>query len=481
MKRTIRFILNETEVDTTLPPGLVALDFIRQHRLLPGTREGCREGECGACTVLLGEPTDSQKETIRYRTVAACMLPLGEAAGKHLVTIEGLNGDNLNPIQQAILDEGASQCGYCTPGIVVSLTGFFLSSREFDAEEGIDALDGNICRCTGYISIKRAVRQLCLTLGPQIDLQGDRIPQLAALGILPSYFPEIPSRLKSLPAVLESGSASTDVEPVVIGGGTDLYIQRPDELIDSPLAFISRRKELAEIKEESGFIYIGAAVTVEEMKHSAIIGAALPEIKEYLNLVSSTIMRNRATVAGNIVNASPIGDMTILLLALDSDVLLHGGDGHREVKLRNLFRDYKKLAVKKGEIIEWIRFPISHPGEATAGFNFEKVSRRKYLDIASVNSAISIRLEGKHVAAVHLSAGGVSPIPLYLTKTCVFLVNQPVTAENIREAARIAGQEIAPISDVRGSSDYKRLLLRQLIYAHFIKIFPRQISFEELL
>jgi xanthine dehydrogenase small subunit len=477
MSKSIKFLLNDEEVTSGLPGGTVVLDFLRQQQKLMGTKEGCREGECGACTVLLGEPAGPKGETMRYRAVASCMLPLGEAEGRHLVTIEGINGQDLTPIQQAIMDEGASQCGFCTPGIVISLCGFFLNSPRLDYEDGIDAIDGNICRCTGYASIQRALQNLCRSYRDKLRPKADRVAQLVEWHILPPHFIDIPARLRALPAAPVAGAEAGEGK-IIVGGGTDLYIQRPDELAESEPAFISLRPDLRDIKEENGSVYIGAGVTVEEIKESALIKKAVPGMKAYLDLVSSTLMRNRATAAGNIVNASPIGDMTILLLALDGEVVLANGQGRRQVRLKNFFQGYKKLAQKESEIIEWIRFPLPQPGSR---FNFEKVSRRKHLDIASVNSAISIRLEGNKIAAAHISAGGVSPIPLFLKQASACLEAGALTAETVRQAAETADREIAPIDDVRGAADYKRRLLRQLIYAHFIKLFPQKIAFEDLL
>jgi xanthine dehydrogenase small subunit len=196
-------------------------------------------------------------------------------------------------------------------------------------------------------------------------------------------------------------------------------------------------------------------------------------MNHYLNLVSSTIMRNRATLAGNIVNASPIGDLTIMLLALAADLCLVKGKTRRELRLKDFFKGYKKLDMKKGEIIETIEVPIPYPG-LDSRFHFEKVSRRKYLDIASCNTAISLEMDNNIINDVHISAGGVAPIPLYLEETCIWLKGKEVTAANIRKAVEIAQQEISPISDVRGSARYKTLLLRNLIFAHFITLFPEK-------
>jgi xanthine dehydrogenase small subunit len=487
MKQLIRFIMNDRQVETSLPAGAVVLDFIRQHQHLFGTKEGCKEGECGACTVLLGQLKDND---LQYKAVASCLLPLGELQDKHIVTVEGLNTGSLSltPVQQALVEEGASQCGFCTPGIVMSLTGFFLTSNTLDYRESIDALDGNICRCTGYVPIQRAAKKLCDTYSLQLGSGNskNRIQQLVQWSILPDYFLQIPGQLNALNSQKPAHSTPSAPPPgkgsksIVVGGGTDLYVQQPEELLGKQLELVSRRSDLTGIRKKGDWLFIGAGTTVEEMKYSPLINETFPNMSNYLNLVSSTIMRNRATLAGNIVNASPIGDLTIILLALEADLCLVKGKTRRELQLKDFFKGYKKLDMKKGEIIETIEVPIPYPG-LDSRFHFEKVSRRKYLDIASCNTAISLEMENNIIHDVHISAGGAAPIPLYLEETCAWLKGKEVTAANIRKAVKIAHQEISPISDVRGSARYKTLLLRNLIFAHFITLFPKKELEKELI
>ncbi|MCP4219805.1 MAG: 2Fe-2S iron-sulfur cluster binding domain-containing protein, partial [bacterium] len=195
MKPTLSFILIHQTVETDLPPGTVTLGFIREYLGLKGTKEGCGEGECGACTVLLGQTKD---DTMTYRAVASCLLPIGELAGKHVITVEGLNNDTLNPIQHALVDEGAIQCGFCTPGFVLALTGFFLNSPNLEYQDAIDAMDGNICRCTGYVSIRKAAQNLCNTYSPKLDTTRSRLEQLVEWTVLPDYFSGVPERLQTL-------------------------------------------------------------------------------------------------------------------------------------------------------------------------------------------------------------------------------------------------------------------------------------------
>jgi xanthine dehydrogenase small subunit len=203
----------------------------------------------------------------------------------------------------------------------------------------------------------------------------------------------------------------------------------------------------------------------------------VPDIDRYFNLIASTPLRSRATLGGNIVNASPIGDLTILFLALNSKISLFNGKNRREIQLKDFFKGYKELDKREDEIIEYLRFPCT--GDHTY-FNFEKVSKRKHLDIASVNSALLVKLEDDFIKEIHISAGGVSPIPLYLSEMANFLYGRELTDRNILDSIEVAEKEISPISDVRGSEAYKRLLMRQLLLTHFITLFPKKISWNHI-
>ncbi|MCP4220796.1 MAG: (2Fe-2S)-binding protein, partial [bacterium] len=266
-------------------------------------------------------------------------------------------------------------------------------------------------------------------------------------------------------------------ESFLVAGGTDLFVQIPKKLEDGNLRFMSNRADLQDISEDDGFVVIGAGVSSQQLRNSPILNRLLPGIKENFNLVSSTIMRNRATAAGNIVNASPIGDISIMLLALDATLCLAKKDKKRELPLKSFFKGYKQMDLKKDEIIEFIKVPVP---SKNSRYHFEKVSQRKILDIASCNSAISLETEDNCISKIHLSAGGVSPIPLFLAKTCAFLTGKAPAPGTLKEALGIMDSEISPISDVRGSARYKKRLLRHLVTAHFITLFPEE-NFEEVL
>ena len=523
----IDFILNDQTISTDLPPGITVLDFVRYRRDLKGTKIGCREGDCGACTILVGELIG---ERVRYRAMTSCLMPLANAAGKHVVTIEGINhaDGSLTPVQQAMVEECGTQCGFCTVGFVMSLTGYCLdpvSSPHVSKglpqplEAAISALDGNICRCTGYKSIERAAERVCKQLAE------------GSLRSVPQYFADIPPRLAELMTVQKQAETRPSGSVSYVAGGTDVYVQKPDHMADiasRPLFYDDRLRGIRDLGQT---IEVGASATVTDLLESSTMQAAFPDLYKHLKLVSSTPIRNMATLAGNFVNASPIGDMTVWFLALDADILFDNG---REMPLRKLYLGYKRLAKTDTEFIAAIRF--RKPG-ADFYFNFEKVCKRTYLDIATVNTAISLRVESipgpgwvppalsvpdpaategfspqrygdaekegtaargsppyeggvaaasadgvvlprvEHkIVEAHVSAGGVAPIPLYLAETSAFLNGMPVNAQTLADANQIMQAEISPISDVRGSAEYKRLLLRQLLLAHFCELFGTFIS-----
>lgn len=447
---------------------MVLLDFIRYHKNLTGTKIGCREGDCGACTVLVGEFIGSE---LRYRSATSCLMPIGNAQGKHIVTIEGLNTSGLNLIQQAMADEGGTQCGFCTPGFIVSLAGFCLKNViEDPRKEVIHAIDGNICRCTGYKSIER----VAFHLADLLSTRSKESPTVFAArnGILPAYFATIIEKLTAFllsESFSQNGKAADFSEAILTGGGTDLYVQRHDSMTHAKIRFMSDVQGLKTITSDGKQCFLGASVTVSDLMESPIIQEAFPEFAQYAALISSTPIRNMATIAGNFVNASPIGDFTAFFLALDATITLNNGTTTRNLLLNKFYKGYKSLDKTSEEIIESISFEF--PDKDTK-FNFEKVSKRTNLDIASVNTAMKIKLVGDKIISASISAGGVGPIPMYLSKTAAFLANKIISEEVIRQAIDILQTEISPISDVRGTEMYKRMLLGQLFKAHFIKWNP---------
>jgi xanthine dehydrogenase small subunit len=465
----VKFILNNQTIETDLPAGMTVLDFVRYQKNLKGTKIGCREGDCGACTVLVGELS---KDSVKYRSMTSCLMPLANAHGKHVVTVEGINkpDGSLTTVQQAMVEENGTQCGFCTVGFVMSLTGFCVDETRKTCEQAISSVDGNICRCTGYKSIERAAEQISQQLAVSREQSEESVDWSKRLNfaikkeIVPDYFSTIKERLEDVKAG-NSKLKTQNSKLFFVGGGTDLYVQRHEEMVYAPAENLFDNSDLRRIEDAGDFIEIGASVTVTDLLISPPMQSIFPNLYKHLKLISSTPIRNMATLAGNFVNASPIGDMTAWFLALDATIVFNND---RELPLRDFYLGYKTLAKAEDEFIKTIRF---HKPAGDFRFNFEKVSKRTYLDIASANSAISLQMENNKITEAHVSVGGVAPIPLYLKNTSEFLRGKEISDSLISQANEILQSEISPISDVRGSAEYKRLLLRQLFTAHFVELF----------
>ena len=309
MGRPIRFILNDNLIESDLHPGTVVLDFLRSDRRLTGTKEGCREGDCGACAVLLGELDRNGEPSVRYKAVNSCLLPLGDVAGKHLVSIEGINPAGaehsearevaLTPVQKQLVEHGAIQCGFCTPGFVISLTGYLLGPRPWSYEKAVEAVAGNICRCTGYASIKRAIADLLDRLedaepaGPaggrssrsQAEASMEHLRFLVVCGVVPEYFLGIPARLSSLEVA--GGGARRGEGGSVVAGGTDLFVQRPAQMLEGRLSFLSGTPELREVRVEKERLILGAGIAIEEVKDIPELKERVPELADELALFAS--------------------------------------------------------------------------------------------------------------------------------------------------------------------------------------------------
>lgn len=447
---------------------MTLLDFVRYQKRLTGTKIGCREGDCGACTVLVGT---LKNDAMEYQSITSCISPLGNAHGKHIVTVEGTNLQNkLTTTQEAMRANYATQCGFCTPGFVVSLTGFTLSNSDKNYNNALDAISGNICRCTGYKAIERAANQVVEKFQ---NTNKTSLDWLIENEFIPEYFATIPKRLKEIEI-----KDSNKPKGKYVSGGTDLYVQQADHLADNDVHLITEKKYLKGITITNSSCTIGTNSTVSDIWNHSELNKLFPNLRKHLKLVSSEQIRNMASLGGNFVNASPIGDMTIFFLALNSNItIVNSEEQERTIALKDFYKDYKKIDLHEGELLKEICFK---PLTKKSFFNFEKVSKRTHLDIASVNSAIHISVENKTIVEANVAIGGVAAIPKYLHETSAFLKGKQLSVETIIEANEILQKEISPISDVRGTSDYKRLLARQLFIAHFIELFPMQFTLNDV-
>ena len=516
-KTTTTLKVNDAWYTTQAPYGSPILDFLRGELELKGTKEGCREGDCGACAVLVGRPLRRQENgtgpRVRYRAVPSCLLALGDVDGCHVITIEGLTAgasEGLTPVMRAFLEENASQCGFCTPGFIIALSSWLAEPVAPNMAGAMVAIDGNLCRCTGYGSIRRAAERLVKEFADLPLAEEERLKVLVERQVLPksvlAFLKE--SEENGPKAVVDAKKADGSV---VIGGGTDYYVRNPAPDEDFAPALLARRPELAatrEVREGGrGWVEIGAAATVHDFFASPLVRRAIPGIENYETEFASTLIRNLATVGGNIANASPVGDLTSMLLGAGAVLVIGvagaagtagtdrvsgaggaaevaGTNSTRIVPLEKFFLGYKKIDLTGSEAILAVRVPGAEPEgkpeaekESPLYFSFEKIAKRKRLDIASVNTAMSFRVVDGKFSNVRLSAGGIAPTPALLIKTAQLIEGKEFThdAANLaalaQKTADAAMAEIAPISDVRGTDSYRRAMLGRLILAHFLKFF----------
>jgi len=477
------FLLNDRVVHTDAPDGELVLDYLRKRERLVGTKEGCKEGDCGACAILIGELDETGG--VDYELTTSCLVPLGEMHGKHVVTIEGMNfPEKLNPPQREMVDCGGTQCGFCTPGFIVSMVWYMMCGQGGPSLEGVQrAIGGNLCRCTGYESINRAARRLVEKFAEggewrDIWAADDRIAALVDAELIPDHFTDAPAKLRELPDP-DAPDQEADEADYLVAGGTDIYVQEGEDLPHGRVAVLNHFPHMEGVELTDGEFRCGALTSFEDFGQHPEIRRLIPNIDHHLFLIASLHIRNRATLGGNIVNASPIGDMTALLLALDSELVLETTDGDRRVvPMEEFFLDYKTMDRRDDELLTEIVFPDG--GEAT-NVNFEKVSKRKALDIATVCSGARLRTtEDDEFAEADITMGGVAPTPYLLEDTRDYLLGRPLDEATIEEAINVAFDEISPISDVRGSADYKRLLVRQLIIAHVTELYPNRVQFTAL-
>jgi xanthine dehydrogenase small subunit len=456
-----------------------------------------------------------------YRAQPSCIIALAELDGRHLVTIEGLAsagspgsaGDyvRLTPVMRAILDENGSQCGFCSPGFVVALTAFLLNGPPYTEDRAFAAIEGNLCRCTGYGALKRAASRLARDFSGLPADPAARLEALVEAQIVPASLLDFASG-RAMPEAEQGAGAFPAGLP--LGGGSDFLVRHPypeSAEFGEDYALLSRDESLRGIRmvgTEGGAaaapggsaaapggaavpggaaaagarLEIGAAVTWREFFSSELVARTIPSIASFERLLASPALRERATLGGNVGNASPVADLTSMLIALEATVRLRGPGGERELPLEKLFLGYKKLDLREAasplgaprrEIIAAFLVPAARPVEL---FNFEKASRRERLDIAAVNTAAAFEAKdtpgGKRVMRARISAGGVAPVPLLLERTSSYLEGKVICAETAREAARLAASETSPIGDVRGSAEYRSRILGRLVIAHFARLFP---------
>jgi len=482
MTNTIRFILGNSPVElefnetSRLRPSTTVLNYLRSRTGRTGVKEGCAEGDCGACTIVLAERGKSGK--LVYRTVDSCLLFLPMIHGKQVITVEDLSEKKggktlLHPVQKMLLGTNGSQCGYCTPGMVMSLFGLFKNHRNPSREVLEDALAGNLCRCTGYQPILDAAARACSHPGHDHftrheaemvrmleEIESGRETLLLQYGGQTYHKPftlaEALRLRKHYPAAL------------VINGSTDVALRqtKKKELLPEILD-LSAVSELQYFLETEDAFELGSGLTLETVKSRT--PAVFPAMQELLKVFGSLQIRNQATLGGNIGSASPIGDLLPLLLAARAEVTLVSADGERRLPLENFLTGYRKTDLRADELIAGIRIP--KPAEDRRFFS-HKVSRRKDMDISTVSAGFSLRLAGGKVDEIILAYGGLAPTPKRATMAETYLTGKEWTSTVIREAMKILHAEFTPITDARAGAAYRATLAGNLLLKFFTTPHP---------
>lgn len=449
-----------------LNPNLTVLQYLREKRNTRGTKEGCGSGDCGACTVVLGELAQQADGSaiIRYRSVNACLTLVGTLHGKQLITVEQLKQrGRLHSVQQAMVDCHGSQCGFCTPGFVMSLFALQKNSPQADEPAIHQALAGNLCRCTGYRPIVQAARRACAAPAPD-TFEAEQAATVAQLRTIAAQGTTLLSGdgarclfPTSLEALADAYAAAPRAR--LVAGGTDLALeitQRHRSL--TSLIALGQVPELRSLERTHEHLKIGAAVPLSDC-HAAL-AQEYPDFGALLQRFASLQVRNQGTLGGNLANASPIGDAPPLLLALGASLVLRRGAERRTLPLDRFFLNYRATALAAGEFIELVQVPLAAPGYRLLAY---KVSKRLDDDISAVCAAFYLKVEAGRVADIRIAYGGMAAIPKRAHACEAALLGQPWTMPSVERGCVALLEDFAPLSDLRASREYRMLVAQNLL------------------
>ena len=470
---TIKFVHEDRIIEIKNPnPNETLLNYIRTKLKKTGTKEGCAEGGCGACSVVLAELKDNK---INYFSVNSCIMFLPTLQGKQLILVEDLATDNdsLHPVQQAMVNCHGSQCGFCTPGFVMSLFSMFKNYSKFNDNLIKNSISGNLCRCTGYKPIIKAAKSLnnknkndqfdrnkkkTIKLLEKIKNESIVIYKENKRYFAPKYVQELKKILKK------------NINAHLLSGGTDLSLlvtkERKD--IDS-IIYMNSIDELNYIKNNNKYIEVGA--TTPLIKFENYIGKYYSDFNNILKRYGSVQIRNVATMAGNIATASPIGDTLPLLLSLDAKIVLKSIKKTKIVPLNNFFLDYRKTKLGKGQFIESVRIPLFTQNI----FKAYKISKRFDDDISSVCASFNLKIVNKKIKNIRIAYGGMAPIPKRAKYCEKILSNVLITNEIIEKATQALDKDFKPISDMRASSKYRIIVAKNLLKKCFLEIMNKKL------
>jgi len=464
----IKFVWNNKIFKIDNPdPNETLLNFIRLKIKKTGTKEGCAEGGCGACTVVLAE---LKKNNLTYKAINACISFVTILQGKQLIIVEDLlnSKGSLHPVQKAMVDYHGSQCGFCTPGFVMSLFAMQKNYSSYTEENIKDSISGNLCRCTGYRPIVDAAKSLnnknrsdkfvkskkkIISLLKKIKPENISIKNRNKKYFAPRTITELKKIIKDYP------------NSIFLSGGTDLSLivtkERKD--IDNIIS-LNSINELNFIEEKKEHIVVGAAISLREFE--IFIKKYYPDFTAILKRYGSVQIRNVATIAGNIATASPIGDTLPLLLSLDAKVVLQSLNKKTILPLKNFFVNYRKTKLKKKQFIHSIIIPVLKKNI----FKAYKISKRIDDDISSVCASFSLEIKNNKIKNIKIAYGGMASIPKRAINCEKILINKNISEENIEKAKKILEKDFKPINDMRASKNYRMEIAKNLLMKCFIEI-----------
>ncbi|TMJ35247.1 MAG: xanthine dehydrogenase small subunit [Alphaproteobacteria bacterium] len=448
-------------------PTRTVLDYLRLEEKSRGTKEGCNEGDCGACTVALGTLRDGR---VIYEPVNACIMLMGQLHGKELVTVDDLaDGGTLHPTQQSMVDRHGSQCGFCTPGFVMALFTLYHSGKKPARQDIVDHIAGNLCRCTGYRPIVDAAPDACT--GRAIDrwakAEKETVRQLQALNDSGDIFVGTQERFLAVPAKAETLAqlAAEHPDATIVAGSTDVGLWITKQLRDLPkIIHTCGVAELHAITDTGDMLSLGAAATYSEAERH--LSAIDPDVAEVLRRLGAKQVRASGTVGGNVANGSPIGDMPPMLIALGAALHLRHGNDMRKLAIEDFFIAYGKQDRKPGELVWRLDIPKLKRNEA---FRAYKISKRFDQDISAACGAFCITLQKGKVAEARIAFGGMAATPKRAAATENALVGRDWSEASVKAAMAALDKDFAPITDMRASAGYRCSVARNLLYKCYLE------------